>query len=945
MTPSRALTWLLLALCMIVTSFALVASEPATTYHIETRLHPEDQLLTGTLFADVANATDAPMEQAFFTLTANWGASPNPHVAPSLVDARYPTGFDPSWTRILAVRYADDRPASHHLEPGPGAMQTYSLDDVLLVVELDAPVAVGETVSLVIEFETRYAHARTGDNAVYQDTLAWRFGWHPFVVPEDEVRNGALLLPPAFHSAEITVPAGFDVYGGADESEVIASTDEETTYRLDSIHPVRSIPLVVGPELVAYSTQAGDVELVVVGLPGIDATLRLIASLATDILAHYADRYGPIAYRRIVIAEDPAPGFFGMASDGLILLGSSILRLKDMPVLGMYDRLLEYLLAHELAHLWWGIGVGTDLNAENWISEGFAEYLSISYFEATYGGFEPNLFAHLESGIIEELIDAQFGYINLRSHLSEGAYLSLLKNDFDEPIVQPIADSHALNGLTIRTYNKGYLVLRALEGLLGRDALTDLVRSLHQSHDRGRLTVEAFETAVAEVSDTDLGWFFDAWLHDAKETDIAVEGFTTTSTDDSAWHTSVFLALDGTPYPVVVRATLADETTVDTVWDGAGRDRITLETASEVVSIHVDPDELSIDANRFNNHWPRRILIAGPYIEEDHSEPIGRPLDAYVISIDGTSISGSFRNDHMWSFSMMPHLATDEDGATDWDESFRTVDATSFFTVIADRSNRYTGSLALIDWDPGTFAGSLDGRIDWTHTVYSAKESGLPGVVWQPTATLRTSIGATGSLPEIDPFAAISVSLSGLPKRAWAVSVELCTSLPGIGLHEFARADAAATTRIRFAPHWYLDLNARVGGRLTGTLPESRAFDLGELYTLDAELAKDARGLFRVDLRLPPNDEMAGYRLFNLSRVESVSAGVFLQAAAGWNTGEMPDLEDLRIEAGATATFSISGILGIPVHVTLGAAVPVKGADLDPEGRLIFGLSMPIPTQ
>ncbi|NQT92445.1 MAG: hypothetical protein HQ559_06770, partial [Lentisphaerae bacterium] len=436
---------------------------PITSYDIQASLDTDLHTLVGTQETRYVNDSGESVHEITFALIANWGAEANPYLHPSLTDAPYTAGFDPTWTHISQVTDSAGESLPFRIESIPPFFQTFSLDAGLLIVELPGPLAPGSSTTIRIGFETKFARAQAMDNCVYKNTYVWRFGWNPVAVGPDALA-GKFQLPAADYWVELTVPEDLHVFGGADDQQEIGTTSGLKTIELSNDHPTRSVPLIIGPDLGVVATEWNDVTIQAVYLPGGESYAREALSYAEEILTYHSEHFGPFPGQRVVIAENPTPGFFGMAADGMVLVGSSLVRLKDMPALGVYDRLNEYLLAHELAHLWWGIGIGTDFNAENWISEGFAEYLSITYFEDQYGGFDPNLLSHLQPGLVEDVLSDTVGYLNLRQHLTDLSYLSLLQLGFDEPIVQPVADSEYLNGITIRTYSKGYLVLRGVEG-------------------------------------------------------------------------------------------------------------------------------------------------------------------------------------------------------------------------------------------------------------------------------------------------------------------------------------------------------------------------------------------------------------------------------------------------------------------------------------------------
>ena len=418
MFTQRGVAALCVLILLVLGSAVGLGRGEASSYNIAVTLNPQDHTLTGAEWVDYVNDTGEPIGEAVFLLVGNWGREPNPYVDPALLDEGYVAGFDPTWTAIDDV--SDDTKAAlpYRFEPAPASLQTYSLDDVVLVVDLPRPLLPGEHVMLHVGFRTKFASAIAADMCIYRDVHIWRFGWNPIAVTRPEDKE-AFALPAALYRVEVSTPVGYQTFGGADQQTSSTTAAGWTTTTLSSDRPVRSVPLVIGRELSVIHGAWNGVPIEAVCRRDSEGFARIVASLAPEILSAYGERYGPPAARRLVLIEDPTPGFYGLAADGMVLLGSYLSRMKDMPAVGMYERLIEYALAHELAHLWWGIGVGADFNAENWISEGFSEYLAVRYFEDRYGAFEPNLFAGLGEGLVEDAISDVVGYYNLSQHLLE----------------------------------------------------------------------------------------------------------------------------------------------------------------------------------------------------------------------------------------------------------------------------------------------------------------------------------------------------------------------------------------------------------------------------------------------------------------------------------------------------------------------------------------------
>ncbi|ADN50911.1 M1 family aminopeptidase [Vulcanisaeta distributa] len=160
------------------------------------------------------------------------------------------------------------------------------------------------------------------------------------------------------------------------------------------------------------------------------------------------------------------------------------------PCPGMEDFTSDGLVAHELAHQWFGDYVTTKDWANIWLNEAFATYFEALYTERAKGRDE----------FLYEL------YQNLRSYLNEYG------NRYARPIVtrmykdpEEMFDRH--------TYEKGSLVLHTLRNLLGDEVFQKGINLYLTRHAHGNADTEDLRKALEEVSGQPLDWFFTQFVY------------------------------------------------------------------------------------------------------------------------------------------------------------------------------------------------------------------------------------------------------------------------------------------------------------------------------------------------------------------------------------------------------------------------------------------------
>ncbi len=148
----------------------------------------------------------------------------------------------------------------------------------------------------------------------------------------------------------------------------------------------------------------------------------------------------------------------------------------------------EYLVAHELAHQWFGDMVTCE-NWENiWLNEGFATYAEAIYTEAKSG------------------IDGYHKHMRDDLAISKGAKGSIWVKDISS--VGEIFDSR-------RSYHKGAVVLHMLRGIVGKEVFFNILRAYLNDPELSYnvALTEDFKRVAEEISGMELDYFFSQWIY------------------------------------------------------------------------------------------------------------------------------------------------------------------------------------------------------------------------------------------------------------------------------------------------------------------------------------------------------------------------------------------------------------------------------------------------
>jgi aminopeptidase N len=243
--------------------------------------------------------------------------------------------------------------------------------------------------------------------------------------------------------------------------------------------------LVVAADFAVYHDKLGSLPVDYYVLKEVDeATARRALGKTPRMIEFFNQQIGT-AYAYPKYAQVCLPEFGGgMEHTSATTMTDSIL----VDAVASLESSSDSLVAHELAHQWFGDLLTCRDWSNLWLNEGFA-----SYFDA--------LFTEHEKG------DDAF-------RLAMSSALASYKNS-DSRYRRPIVEARfgdpwqMFDGVT---YAKGACVLHALRGLLGDNAWWSGIRLYVATHKDQVVSTDDFKKAMEKASGRDLAWYFDQWV-------------------------------------------------------------------------------------------------------------------------------------------------------------------------------------------------------------------------------------------------------------------------------------------------------------------------------------------------------------------------------------------------------------------------------------------------
>jgi hypothetical protein len=921
MRSPTALRTLALAFLVTLVRPPVLAAEH---YDLDLSYDPSRAVLEGT--AVISFDTEEVEGGAFLLLHDNLLSRRNPRDNGLREDLQYARGFSPGYTRVTSVSDAGGAgvPFAPVESPLRTQLVTYPVEDFALRLQLP-PAAPGTPQQVSVRFSTRVPQLLSGDSTGLRGSFVHRFLWFPKLF----ANSGRYAIEHFTYSMRIRVPGGYQVISAGSERQ------EGEVWRLDSGGTPRAgIPLAIvrAGTLEQAGIQAGDRLLRVFAKPGhLPLAQRCLGFLA-GALAHYEPALGPLDDGPVTIVEGATAGLWGMTGDMFILLGTDAFT-ADLVLPGLLDRVLDFLVSHEAAHLWFGIGAGTDFAAENWLSESLAQYASVAWMEEKYGPLEN--YVGLPGGAAGDALRILLPWNSFRDSMA-ASILDLRRSGRDFPLLAPPRGQNQ-NGYSSVLYDRGAMAVRQLRLEAGAQSFDEALRAYSMRYRRSTGGTREFLEVLEEWSPG-----ITPVARRILETTAAPDYAVARIEREGSGSSIVFVdrAASGLSSEAVI---VTDTETTKVRLSGSGQ----VPVSGTVKSVAIDPSWTTLDRDRRNNSWPCRLnfpLPTGSPFDADTLAPAFglRAASSEGSTLLGVSVGMRYRTEGMTSVAaeagVLPLVALGASGLSARVQGYADVDVGLPRSL--DLGATFAGA-----------GGAWQAGVGLARTIWLQRDAGTPSPLFIPGISwgLSAAVDQDGQI-----MPSVSLDVEGLYARVpFLLSLGAAGSLaPASGmpfdwlsLEAAFRVQAEASVFLRLLPRFYavpvLDAALAFPAPGAGIVP-------GRLRAGDSSTG-DGRAYAGLDLLFPVVNGLE-VPLANLAILRSVFAGVYAEAEDVF-TGLprllvlSPPLWEMR--AGVQAGVLLTTLGGARLPLAAGVDVAVSriawGTETWAEG-LRFFFSAHVPT-
>ncbi|MFC0555059.1 M1 family metallopeptidase [Planotetraspora thailandica] len=274
----------------------------------------------------------------------------------------------------------------------------------------------------------------------------------------------------ATYTFEITVPAGVTAIANGEQAGPPVTSGATTKFVWREKHPMASYlaTMMTGKFDVRTGTSPAGIPIYAAVDPAFRSTLDSLYTESGRITDYWAGVFGPYPFSSTgAVLDDYSAGY--------------ALENQTKPIYGGFSPTTG-IMAHELAHQWFGNSVSITRWKDLWLNEGFATYAEWLWSEHDGKASADSVFR----AYYEKALDPMWSYPPGRAQRAD-----LFNNS---------------------VYTRGAMTLHALRREIGDPLFFALIKKWASTHRYGNATTEQFIAMAQQVSARNLTAFFDGWL-------------------------------------------------------------------------------------------------------------------------------------------------------------------------------------------------------------------------------------------------------------------------------------------------------------------------------------------------------------------------------------------------------------------------------------------------
>jgi aminopeptidase N len=294
-------------------------------------------------------------------------------------------------------------------------------------------------------------------------------------------------------------------------------------------------------------------------------------SAAAPSLSFFSQTVAPYPYEKLALIVG-ATRFGGMENSSAIVFTNNLFDLRNNEKMsarfGIPTR-IENVVAHEIAHQWFGDSVTESTWADLWLSEGFATYFAGLFIEK-----------HENEEVFRDYMrDAAARYFNYEKRRNA-----------------PIHDTETqdlMKLLNENNYEKGAWVLHMLRKRVGDEAFFKGLRNYYNDHREANATTEDLRQALEKSSGRNLRDFFARWVYGAGHPRYQLDWGPMERHAAASLIVTLKQIQDGDAFldPVPIELIVNGQRQQRTIYPKGKLTSVSIRLSANPTSIQIDPDE------------------------------------------------------------------------------------------------------------------------------------------------------------------------------------------------------------------------------------------------------------------------------------------------------------------------------------------------------------------